>query len=140
MRAWRVHDEAFARDAWTGEGARRHGGRWNPPGVAVVYTSEHPALAVLEVLAANLRTVDLKHFRLHQAEVPGTQVTDLPDGQDDHGRVARWLSSGSLACRVPSSVVPGTNVLLNRASDDWDRVEFFEPLRIDPRLWGRHES
>jgi RES domain-containing protein len=34
----------------SGEGARRVGGRFNPPGIAAVYTSESIALGVLEVL------------------------------------------------------------------------------------------
>lgn len=33
-----------------GEGARRSGGRWNSPGVALVYASETRALAALEYL------------------------------------------------------------------------------------------
>ncbi|MEM1233582.1 MAG: RES family NAD+ phosphorylase, partial [Pseudomonadota bacterium] len=34
----------------SGEGARRHGGRWNSPGRPAVYLSEHPALALLEIM------------------------------------------------------------------------------------------
>ena len=33
-----------------GEGATIYGGRFNPPGVPAVYTSQHIALAVLEIL------------------------------------------------------------------------------------------
>lgn len=38
-------------DLITGEGARIHGGRWNPPGVASVYASESPETAMAEALA-----------------------------------------------------------------------------------------
>ncbi|MBI2077768.1 MAG: RES family NAD+ phosphorylase [Euryarchaeota archaeon] len=137
MRVWRVHDQAFAADAWTGEGARLHGGRWNPPGVTVVYASEHAALAILEVLAGNLRDVDLKHFRLHGADVPDGLIHDLPAGTSEHARAAAWLAAGTLACRVPSAVAPGTNILLNPLSADWHRVTMYPPVAIDPRLYGR---
>jgi RES domain-containing protein len=38
-------------DLLTGEGSRRHGGRWNPIGIAVVYTSLSPETAMAETLA-----------------------------------------------------------------------------------------
>ena len=44
---WRI--DKPRRSAFSGEGARRFGGRWNSPGVAVVYLSEHQSLAALEI-------------------------------------------------------------------------------------------
>ncbi|HYR58386.1 MAG TPA: RES family NAD+ phosphorylase, partial [Chthoniobacteraceae bacterium] len=42
--------EARAPEAFTGKAAQQYGGRWNSPGVAVVYTSAHQSLAALEIL------------------------------------------------------------------------------------------
>jgi RES domain-containing protein len=38
-RAYRAHHPRWAHDPLSGEGARRHGGRFNPPGLATLYTS-----------------------------------------------------------------------------------------------------
>ena len=38
----------FARDFLSGEGSRLFGGRWNPPGFAVIYSSTRPGTAVEE--------------------------------------------------------------------------------------------
>jgi RES domain-containing protein len=38
-------------DLLTGAGSKRHGGRWNPPGIAVVYISLTPETAMAETLA-----------------------------------------------------------------------------------------
>ena len=38
-------------DLLTGEGSKRNGGRWNPVGIAVVYTSLSPETAMKETLA-----------------------------------------------------------------------------------------
>ncbi len=134
MRVWRVYDKALAAEAWTGEGARIWGGRWNPPGVSVVYTSEHPALAILEVMAGNLRHVDLRHFELASCDVPGESIVTLPPGTSELGRASAWLASGALGCLVPSAVTEGHNVLLNPASQDWKRLVFNRPTPIDARL------
>ena len=40
-------------DMLTGEGSRRSGGRWNPKGIALVYTSLTPETAMAETLAHN---------------------------------------------------------------------------------------
>ena len=44
---WRI--DKPRRNAFSGEGAKRFGGRWNSSGVAVVYLSEHQSLAALEI-------------------------------------------------------------------------------------------
>lgn len=125
MRVWRVTHRDHVAGAWTGEGARIRGGRWNSPGRTVVYASEHAALAVLEVLAY-VRSQDLEMFRLLSATLDDDQIDTAPadglgEGWDTypHGAAARavgdaWLAAGtSAALRVPSSLVPGYNVLLN---------------------------
>ena len=48
--AFRIVREAHAATAFTGEGAALTGGRWNSPGVRVVYTSASASLAALETL------------------------------------------------------------------------------------------
>ena len=50
IRAWRLIKAVHADDAFSGEGARRGGGRWNSKGVRIVYTSESLSLATLEVM------------------------------------------------------------------------------------------
>lgn len=49
MKLYRIATTAHIKDL-SGAGARLYGGRWNEKGVAVIYTSESRALAVLEYL------------------------------------------------------------------------------------------
>ena len=49
--AWRLDHKTFAATWDSGEGAFRHGGRWNSKGVRAVYCSVDPATAILEVAA-----------------------------------------------------------------------------------------
>ena len=50
IRAFRLCKTKHLATAFTGEGARLNGGRWNSPGNSVVYTSASLSLATLEVL------------------------------------------------------------------------------------------
>lgn len=134
MRVWRCVHKTHTPSAWTGEGARIHGGRHNRPGRGMVYTSEHAALAVLEVMVGNITSMDLVDWRLLSADVPDRLLGAAPEGGPrDVGE--RFLDSGALGLRVPSAVVPGTNVLLNPAGRDWHRVTLRTPHPLDPRLW-----
>src|SRR5260370_13603005 len=49
--AWRIVRASREKTAFTGEGPWRYGGRWNSPGVHVVYVSEHQSTAAFEVFA-----------------------------------------------------------------------------------------
>src|SRR5438046_10408425 len=50
LSAWRIVRAAHVKSAFTGEGARVYGGRWNSPGTGVIYVSQHESLAALELL------------------------------------------------------------------------------------------
>src|ERR1017187_9456641 len=49
MRIWRICRERYADEAFSGQGARRFGGRWNSRGVPMVYASSSLALAAIEL-------------------------------------------------------------------------------------------
>jgi RES domain-containing protein len=120
--AWRLVRPAFAdaASAFSGEGARRYGGRWNAPGRAVVYTSEHLSLAALETLAhADRRRFERDHVAF-EVRVPHHLVLELRD-DDLPRRLARapgqgtrrarsatpgWRKRASVALSVPSVLVP----------------------------------
>ena len=50
IQAWRIVTRARAGSAFDGAGAKYTGGRWNPVGTPVVYTSGSLALAAMEML------------------------------------------------------------------------------------------
>src|SRR5580698_225114 len=90
MKVWRICRERYAADAFSGEGARRFGGRWNSRGVPMVYCSSSLALAAIELfvhLEPNLQPDDLVSIaaelpvgepgrRLEAAELPAEWWSD----------------------------------------------------------------
>ena len=50
IEAWRITKSADIRKAFSGEGSRLYGGRWNSKGIAVVYVAATRSLAMLEIL------------------------------------------------------------------------------------------
>ena len=50
LTVWRLVTARFADRAFSGEGARLYGGRWNRKGVPLVYTAGSQSLAMLEML------------------------------------------------------------------------------------------
>jgi RES domain-containing protein len=65
-------------------GAKLHGGRWNSPGLAVLYASSTLALACLETLV-HIRDVDLmpSDYVFCEIEVPGALISPMgPDGRN----------------------------------------------------------
>jgi RES domain-containing protein len=135
-----------AADALSGEGARRYGGRWNPPGTAVVYASESRALAVLETFVHVTLEARALSFVLLTLELPGrAQFRRRADARPPRSLTASqeaghaWLEhGGALALVVPSLIVPQEkNYLLNVAHPQFAgvTVAVVEPFSFDERLW-----
>jgi RES domain-containing protein len=136
------------RDVLSGEGARRYGGRWNPPGAAVVYAAESRALAVLEMFVHLTLEARAMRFVLVTLELPGRAKLEqhaaarAPRGVDASQELGRaWLDGGgALALVVPSAIVPQEkNYVLNVAHAQFAgvRVANAEPFSFDERLWAR---
>jgi len=151
VKGWRIVKRSLAERAFTGEGARLYGGRWNSPGKAVVYLGGSPGIAALEVLVHNARPALLRtafviiEVTLPPGSVLDLDVTNLPRGwnnPNDHSLAAAigdaWLDSGdSLALRVPSAVLPlERNLVVNVQHPLFGEVTTAEPqaFDFDPRL------
>lgn len=150
---WRICAPRYAETAYSGEGARLYGGRWNSKGRAVIYSSESISLAVLEQLVHVEDPTVLDAFVVVSATVDENMIetlppTSLPDDWRAYPAPPSlkkigddWLSEArSLALRVPSVTVRGQhNYLINPAHPDFASIEASEPepLDLDPRLTGR---
>jgi RES domain-containing protein len=145
MRLWRICRAVHAGSAFSGEGARLFGGRWNSPGVRVVYTSPTLALAAIETfvnLEPNLRPDDLVSI---EAELPddapmeGLDPKSLPrkwyEMRDESLRRFgdRWIHTGrTIALHVPSAAIRGEwNVLLNPAHPAFRKLKIEKPIRFE---------
>ncbi|MFT4196060.1 RES family NAD+ phosphorylase [Ottowia sp.] len=146
---WRITTARFAASAFSGEGARLHGGRWNPKGWELVYAAQSQSLALLELMVQDdpLRA----HYVLIPAQLPAglpatrIEVAQLPEGWRTIGERGAlqalglaWLQEGRTAVLdVPSAVVPAErNFLLNPRHPDFARIAIGEPqsLHTDTRL------
>lgn len=147
--AWRITTARFAATAFSGEGARLFGGRWNPKGSAVVYTAQSRALALLEMLVQDdpLRArYVLIPVRIPDAiRVSEVDLASLPadwralSTRDHLQAIGRdWLEQGATAVlAVPSVVLPAErNYLINPNHRDFAQIVVgaAEPLETDLRL------
>ena len=148
--AWRIVKQHYAATAFDGEGARLFGGRWNSPGVAVVYVASSRSLAALEMAVHVDRSTLLSSFVLIPCEFEERFVTALPlqvlpadwrrdppsptlaEIGDAWARTAR-----SAVLEIPSAVIDAEkNYLLNPAHPDFARIRVggAEKFEFDPRL------
>ena len=147
---WRLVAERHAATAFSGEGARKYGARWSPPGLSVAYASESRSLAALEIIvnARNGTKLVGQPWSVLSAEIPHDLIerpARVPDNwrEQPHPRAtqdfgAKWVrEQRSAVLRVPSVVVHGEfNFLLNPAHPDFAKVRAGkpEPFSFDPRL------
>ena len=135
MRLWQLTKAEHA-PGLDGEGARLWGGRWNSPGVAMVYCASSLALAALETLVhlppAMRRNGALPQLLAVALDLPDDTIMTLdlaglpPNyGIPDFRAVGdAWIKARkSLGLRVPSRVIaPEMNVVVNPAHLDMARV------------------
>jgi RES domain-containing protein len=147
VRLWRISDFADL----SGDGGLLASGRWHSQGRRIVYLSDHPASALVEILV-NLE-IDFDDFptsyQLLAIEIPDnvsferTDPDELPLNWRDDPEFTRavgdeWLMAArrALLC-VPSAIVPAaSNWLLNPAHPDISKVQIVDIVRapLDPRL------
>jgi RES domain-containing protein len=147
--SWRLVRRERAGDAFSGEGARLFGGRWNSPGTAVVYTSDTLSLAALETLVHINPQLPLDYvaFPVEFEDALVESLEELPSGWKNHPpppaaqQVGNaWAKSArSAVLAVPSVLVPvQRNFLLNPAHPDFRRIRIgaAKPFAFDSRLLG----
>lgn len=152
---YRIQKQRFIDTMLSGEGARRYGGRWNPEGVPLVYTSASPELALLETLVHLDGTpfTDLPPYVQVTIALPDNSIeiiaeAELPSNwheQPAPNQLTRFLlprlktNYPFLGFAVPSVVLAGSptrNVLLNPLHSLMQQVEIVavSPLSFDGRL------
>src|SRR5262245_27680121 len=151
--AWRIVRAARVNTAFSGEGARIYGGRWNSPGTAVIYVSEHESLAALELLvhltplppddrylSFRLEWDDklTEHFPVKN--LPAHWNVEPPDYEtmqigDEWVRAEKSVALAVLSALSASEM----NFLLNPKHLDFKRIKISRPVeyRFDSRLLNR---
>jgi RES domain-containing protein len=152
MRVYRICSRGNR--ALDGEGARMHGGRWNLPGTAVVYTSGSLSLSALELLTyvdADLLPADLVWIGIDIPEavtIEEVRQKDLPAGWQRYPAPERLQEIGSDWARslrtavlsVPSAIIPQErNYLLYPRHPDFRKLKASRPaaFRLDVHLLER---
>jgi RES domain-containing protein len=146
MRVFRLCKSAFTK--LDGEGAKLYGGRWNFIGSAMIYTSSHLSLSILELLvhtSIDLIPEDLisleieipEHLSKTQQNIPKTWYLENDDTiLKKIG--ATWLKEQkSAVLLVPSIIVPSeNNVLLNPLHPDFTQIKLMrqDAFQMDVRL------
>jgi RES domain-containing protein len=143
---WRAARRRYA--DLSGKGGLHNSGRWHSEGRPVVYTAEHPALALLEVrvnldLPKELAPDDyvmMKIFAPDALEILDAGTINPADSAAARSFGDTWLLEGKSALlKVPSAVAPeSANFLINTLHEDAARIslESITAFAFNSRLFG----
>jgi RES domain-containing protein len=137
----------------SGIGAGLYGGRWNPKGINMVYTSSSIALASLEYLVHNYHLLSTAKICLAKIKIGNPkpimelQTKALPLGWNLPLNILQatkqigkdfYLNAQDYILKVPSAVVPHEfNLLMNPLHNhhaDTKVVDIIDPFVFDQRL------
>lgn len=151
MVLYRLAKKPYVKDL-SGTGAQLYGGRWNPQGMACLYTSMHVSLALLERFVHAQGTDDMGGLMLLELWLDDGEgiVYHMDESRFEAGwafdfEYSKWLGQqvlsdpDILAFSVPSVIVPNErNVVVNPlAAERWAlEIKKCLPFVIDERLLG----
>jgi len=140
-------------DDISGTGAKIAGGRWNSPGYAVLYTSAHISLALLEVLVNAHTLGQLQAIKLLEIEIPAQmpeqeiKLSQLKDDWWNDFDYTQWIGSemlkaaSSLFIKCPSAVISSEyNFLINPSHPSFKKIKVKSKsdFHFDDRLFKSH--
>lgn len=152
MKVFRLSKAEFSGDL-SGKGAEIAGGRWNPKGIPVVYTSDSRALCMAEVAVHLPVGLIPKDYKIVEIEIPEDKILEvskesLPENWNAYPEIIEtkkigeeWVKSSEfLILKVPSAVVEGDfNYLINPRNKDINQVKInsVKEFRFDSRLFQK---
>ena len=149
MHVYRIAKKKYSKDL-TGIGAKTVGGRWNPKGVAMLYTSTTASLSALEVLAHLPAAYLPDDMVIITILIPDELVTtvnrkklpknwnEIPAPLEAQNFTMDWIAKEKfLGLKIPSIIIPfEENLLINPNHPRFSEVKIVEiaPFYFDPRL------
>jgi RES domain-containing protein len=149
MNLYRIAKNQYINDI-SGEGARIYGGRWNRPGLAVLYTSEARSLALLELIVHftskkslqygfSFLNIEIDDFLIETVDKNSIPKTNINPNDNRLWQITDYYfkEKNCLAIRVPSVLIPQEyNVILNTQHIDYKQVEIkkTEEINLDERF------
>lgn len=130
MKLWRISNYADL----SGIGGIKFAARWNSKGKPIIYATENPALAMLEILVHIDRLLLPDTYTLLEIQAGNhVKIEDIHDlksnwyADENYTRSIgdKWLTvQTSAMLRVPSAVMPNSfNVLINPTHKDIERIK-----------------
>ena len=157
MRVYRIYRKERGEAAFTGEGARVFGARWNLPGTPVVYTCSTISLCLLEFFvhfdpqAGDMTQLNLEYrwadipetsprLEIHEGDLP-SNWKEIPWPPSTQELGTKWMIQAKhVVVSVPSVVVPmERDFLLNPVHPAFPKINLSPPsaMDIEPRLFSR---
>lgn len=142
MKLWRISEFADL----SGLGGKMYRGRWHSDETAVVYCSDHPSTALLEILVHTTRENFLETYQLLEISCPlglGIHEPNLPTNWPNRRIASQQVGNDFLRSleapimRMPSVVMPQAfNYLVNPAHPDAASITIARSWRypFDSRL------
>ncbi len=149
MKVYRIAKTLYVNDL-SGEGARLHGGRWNRPGVPVLYTSQARSLALLELIVHFAAYNAIKDsFSFLSLVIPDVDIISIDNqllkgNKFDLNNQKLWeiseyyfFKENVLGIKVPSILIPEeSNIILNPFHPNFKQIKkkSIDSIDLDERF------